>query len=356
MYRRKGVFYCEDVESKKQESLRTTNRKEAERLLTAKNEAHHLPSLNRRIGRVYYHAANPAFTTRIWDHVFEQIIVLKTGSTKARWLTAQKDEAYRELKKTVVTATDAEVFLRALRKGGNSTNTFLRRVHNYALDMDWLPAPVIPKKQWPKIQVAPKRGTTLEEHLAIVGREFNAERKAFYEMCWHLGASQGDVAKLHGEDVDWEGRVINFERCKTRWKGQTPPQISIGKNLAALLETLPKKGPLFPYLITVRSGDRATEFKQRCKGLGIKGITLHSYRYAWAERAKKCGLPERFAMIALGHNSKAVAQAYSKKARTEIPSLEDLEAEHAEKAKAKADSRKIVPIDPVDGEDGAIAA
>jgi hypothetical protein len=42
---------------------------------------------------------------------------------------------------------------------------------------------------------------------------------------------------------------------------------------------------LFPYLRTVRAGDRATEFKQRCDGLNIKGVSLHSYRYAWAERA-----------------------------------------------------------------------
>jgi integrase len=57
-----------------------------------------------------------------------------------------------------------------------------------------------------------------------------------------------------------------------------------------------KKGiVLFPYLSRVRASDRATEFKQRCKQLGIQGITLHSYRYAWAERAKTGGYPERFA-------------------------------------------------------------
>ena len=40
--------------------------------------------------------------------------------------------------------------------------------------------------------------------------------------------------------------------------------------------------------------DRATEFKQRCAGLEIKGVTLHSYRYPWAERPAKAGYPERF--------------------------------------------------------------
>jgi len=84
---------------------------------------------------------------------------------------------------------------------------------------------------------------------------------------------------------------------------------------------------LFPYLSIVRAGDRATEFGQRCRQLGIKGVTLHSYRYAWAERAKMAGMPERFAMENLGHNSKAVHRAYAKKALMKIPSLEEYERE-----------------------------
>src|ERR1035437_682410 len=90
-------------------------------------------------------------------------------------------------------------------------------------------------------------------------------------------------------------------------------------------------GPLFPYLRTVRAGDRATEFHQRCVGLNIKGLTLHSYRYAWAERAKTAGYPERFAQEALGHDSKAVHRAYAKRALLKIPSLEDYEQRAAAK-------------------------
>jgi hypothetical protein len=69
--------------------------------------------------------------------------------------------------------------------------------------------------------------------------------------------------------------------------------IHFGPDIEAILRRLPAAASLFPYLQSVRSGDRATEFKQRCEGLGIKGISLHSYRYAWAERAKQCGYPER---------------------------------------------------------------
>jgi integrase len=53
--------------------------------------------------------------------------------------------------------------------------------------------------------------------------------------------------------------------------------------------------------------------RSRCRQLGVQGVTLHSYRYAWAERAKTAGYPERFAQEALGHNSKAVHRAYAKR-------------------------------------------
>jgi len=110
------------------------------------------------------------------------------------------------------------------------------------------------------------------------------------------------------------------------------------------LKRRPQSGALFPYLRTVRAGDRATEFKQRCEGLKIEGVTLHSYRYAWAERALKCGYPERFAQQALGHNSKAVHHAYSKHAEVTVPSLDDWEKQWQKNPQGIAQP-KFVPVD-----------
>lgn len=47
--------------------------------------------------------------------------------------------------------------------------------------------------------------------------------------------------------------------------------------------------------------------------------------HAWAERAKVAGYPERYAQLALGHNSKAIHRAYSRKAQVFLPPLEDYE-------------------------------
>jgi len=99
--------------------------------------------------------------------------------------------------------------------------------------------------------------------------------------------------------------------------------IRFGGDVERVLRKLPTQGPLFPYFTTVRASDRATEFKQRCNGLGISGVTLHSYRYAWAERAKRAGYPERFAQEVLGHNRKAIHRAYARHAEVTVPSLED---------------------------------
>jgi hypothetical protein len=65
-----------------------------------------------------------------------------------------------------------------------------------------------------------------------------------------------------------------------------PAIIHCGDEVAAILKRRPDKRPLFPYLRTIDAKYRATEFKQRCQGLKIEGVSLHSYRYAWAERAK----------------------------------------------------------------------
>ena len=213
-------------------------------------------------------------------------------------------------------------------KGTVSTNVFMRRLHNFCVGMNWLPWAILPKKLWPPVKFKNKRAIKHEEHLKIIGRERNLERRRFYELCWYLGGSQTDIALLDAEDVDWTDWTVCYNRKKLASLDETdvkPPLLKFGKKCAAILKALPRKGPLFPYLRTVRSGDRSTEFHQRCVGLGVTGVSLQSYRYAWAERAAKNHVPERDAQHALGHNSKAVHRAYAKRAQATVASLEDYE-------------------------------
>ena len=57
----------------------------------------------------------------------------------------------------------------------------------------------MPKRQWPEVKFKEKRGITVEEHQRIIAAEVNPERKALYQLCWHLGGSQVDIANWKGE-------------------------------------------------------------------------------------------------------------------------------------------------------------
>jgi integrase len=257
----------------------------------------------------------------------DAMALTKHGDTLYRWNNATKDEAFNSIRRLPLLETRAEHLLHAMSEGTVSTNVFLRRMHNFAVDMSWVAWPVIPKRQWPAIQFREKRAITASEHERIISSECNAERRAFYELCWHLGGAQSDIANLQAEDIDWDAHTIGFFRKKTK----SVSLIHLDSIVEKILLELPSTGPLFPKFRKLNTGHRATEFTRSCRRANVDGVTLHSYRYSWAERAKTCGYPERFAQQALGHNSKAVHRSYAKKALVSLPSLVTYEREFAEK-------------------------
>lgn len=329
---RGGQFYCVDSETGRRFSLKTKDRDAAQQIVLAKNQSLRQPALNLQIAKAYLAGTDNGVATRTWQNAIVALTDTKHGANQERWRIAARDKALAPLLPRVIIETPGEALLNSLKAGTVSTNVFLRRLHNFCVDMNWLPWPLIPKRQWPAVRFKDKRAVTLAEHQRIIAAEVNAERKLLYQLCWHLGASQGDIANLKGEDVDWTNNTISFTRKKTG----VPVLVHLGSEALNLFKDLPAEGALFPYLSRVRAGDRATEFGQRCRQLGIRGVTLHSYRYAWAERAKTVGYPERFAQEALGHNSKAVHRAYAKRALMKLPSLEEYEQQAAAKVEAMA--------------------
>jgi len=321
LFRRAKVFYCEDTSTGQQISLRTNDESEARTLLHSKNEAVRQPVLNLQMARTYLSANDPEIAKRPWQAAMDEIAKAKTGPTLIRHHRAMADKAFDLIRALAIVETQPAHFFKALDAGSVSTNIFLRRIHNFALDLGWLPWPVLPKKRWPKIRFKEKRAVTWAEHEAIIAGELNPERRAYYECCWHLGAAQADVANLSAEDIDWQTKIVSFQRQKTG----TASIIRFGGDLEAVLRSLPKSGSLFPRHRNKRETHRSRKFWRCCQRLGITGITLHSYRYAWAERAKTAGYPERFAQEALGHASKAARRACAKRAHVFIPPLEDYE-------------------------------
>jgi hypothetical protein len=241
LFRRAGAFYCEDAQTSRQTSLRTKNETEACALLHAKNESVRQPLLNRQMARTYLTAADPEIAKRTWQNVMDEIPKLKSGSTRTRWETAIKSKAFDGIRDVVVLETRPEHFLKVLECGSVAANSFLRRIHAFALDMDCLPWPVLPKKRWPALKFKAKRAVTWAKHQKIPAGEKNPEWRTFCQLLWHLGGAQTDIATLRAEDVDWDGKTVSYARRKT---GSTS-LIHFGDAVAEILQSRPRTGYLF---------------------------------------------------------------------------------------------------------------
>lgn len=322
LFKRGNVYYFEDTQTRKQQSLGTKDKREAGRLLQLKIEAVGNPGFNRMLLRACLSSNDPDLGARTWKTVMDQISMHGKPQTQKRYQVACGHSAFAGLQNKRLLETTAQDFLSILKSPQISVNHYLRRLHNLALGLGWLPAPVLAPKLWPKIRSKEKRSITIQEHQRILAAEKNVERRLFYQLLWEIGAAQSDGASLRADQIDWQDRTLSYQRMKTgEWS-----HLSIGADLEAILKQLPSEGPLFPKISGSTDNARAAEFSRRCRLLGIKSVTLHSYRYAWAERAKRAGYPERFAQQALGHNSKAIHRAYAKNAKVIVPALQTYEA------------------------------
>ena len=325
MFRRGEMFYMQDSTTGKQTSLRTKDETEARSLLNARNEAQRQPVLNLHLARAYLTASDPAFVERTWQAVMEQLQSRGKESSRQRYQDVFKSPSFDSLRTKKLMETTADDFLAVFKDGKVSIIHFLKRLHNFALNLGWIAIPIVAPYLWPKYEAKERRGITREEHESLLAKEKKAEWRLYLELLWETGAAQSDAASLKAEDVDWQSRTITYFRQKTGSRAQ----FTISKKLETVLSHLPTTGPLFPLLSKAPETNRAALFRYHCHKLGIIGITLHCYRYAWAERAKIVGMPERFAQAALGHNSKAIHRAYAKKAQIIVPSLEDYEQKTA---------------------------
>jgi integrase len=325
--KRGEIYFTHDTTTGERRSLNTRDAREAEQLINAKNVAVEQPGINLALAQVHLAGMDRSLAKRTWEDVIDEFCRRGKPETQAHRRRQLGSRYFAGLRQKKVVETTAGDFLMLLNYGRSFIHANLRCLHNLALGLGWLPWPVLQSRVWPKIKPKAKRGITLEEHERIIACEKNRERRLFYEILWEVGAAQSDGANLFAENVDWQNHLLRYRRMKTgEWAC-----LVIGTRLAELLGTLPKSGPLFPKIQKLTNNARSAEFCRRCRIAKVEGVSLHSYRYSWAERAKACGYPERFAQSALGHNSRAVHQAYARGATPVCPALDQFEQQMRER-------------------------
>ena len=321
LFRRNGIYYSQDSLTGKQKSLGTRDETTARKLVEAANEAYRSPLLNLQLARAYLSASDPAFLLRTWQTVMDQMQTRGRVSSRQRYLSAFRTPGFDPIRNKPLLETATADFLQIMKDAKPSQIFYLRCLHSFALSLGWLSIPIVAPNLWPKYHPKARRGITLDEHQRLLTFANDAEWSLYLELLWETGAAQTDAALLKAEDIDWTARTITYFRKKTG----TRAQITISKKLETVLSHLPTIGVLFPAISQEEAHVRSKRFAYQSRLAGSHGITLHCYRYAWAERANSAGMPERFAQAALGHSSTAIHQAYAKKAIVIAPSLEDYE-------------------------------
>jgi len=236
--RRNGIFYWQANDSRKQGTLRTGDRHEAERLLNAMNESHRQPILNLNLARAYLAAHDPKMSERTWQAVMNEMARHGIPSTQLRCARGFRSKAYDPIRDKPLVQTNADDLLATIHANGNCVAHYLRRLHNLALDLGWLPWPILAKRAWPKIRSQSKRAITAEEHAAVIASEKNPERRGYYELLYETGASQTDAANLAAENIDWQNGILVYHRKKLGPNSE-PARLTIERKLRTLLQSLP---------------------------------------------------------------------------------------------------------------------
>jgi hypothetical protein len=214
------------------------NFKDAERIRVARNEAVEKPLLSLSLGRAYLTAHDPLMVKRAWQDVMNTFVPNGRESSRDRRERAMKSSAFKNLKSKLLVETTADDFRAILSDNKTSTHHFLRCLHNLATGLDWLPWPILPPKLWPKIRTEKRRAIGSDQHAKIVASDQNVEHRLYYELLWEVGAAQTDAACLTADNVDWNNRVLSFQRCKTgEWA-----HFVIGESLEKILRQLPASG------------------------------------------------------------------------------------------------------------------
>src|SRR5258707_14012571 len=117
--RRNGVFYWQENDSKKQGTLRTTERREAERLLNAMNESYREPTLNLNLARAYLAAHDPKMAKRTWQAVMDEMATHGIPSTQNRCARGFRSKAYDAIRDKPLVQTTGEDLLTVVHANGN---------------------------------------------------------------------------------------------------------------------------------------------------------------------------------------------------------------------------------------------
>jgi len=116
--KREEIFFSFDSVTGKRESLHTSDKEEAKRIIRARNDAATQPAINISIAKAYLVGTDPKLVERTWAFVIQEFCAVKKESTRLRRERAIKGQAFNFIRNKRLVETSPEDFYAVLKAGG----------------------------------------------------------------------------------------------------------------------------------------------------------------------------------------------------------------------------------------------
>ena len=245
-------------------------------------------------------------TRYIWDKVVEKSIRPFFGSLKARRLSTDHMDRYRETRKADG-KSDATV---------NRELSILRTALHNARKRTPPKVSVVPF--FPMIQETTVRKGFLTDSQYIALRDaLPSELKPLFVTAYITGIRRGELLAIRWPQVDFEGRYITLERGETKNQDSRGVPIIAG-DMSDLLRAAKKERdanwPTSPWVFN-RAGEPIKDFRwawdEACKTAKVPDLTFHDLRRTAVRNMRRAGIPQVIRMKISGHKTDSMERRYS---------------------------------------------
>ena len=245
-------------------------------------------------------------TRYIWEKVVEKNIRPFFGSMKAKRLSTDRMDDYRQ-KRKAEGRSDATV---------NRELSILRTAFHNARKRT--PPKVLTVPYFPMMQeTTVRKGFLTDQQYGALREALPEEIRPLFITGYVTGIRKGELLRITWPQVDFESRLITLEYGET--KNQEPRTVPITKGdmFDALTAEKTKRDQLWPTSPWVfsRAGLIIKDFRgawdEACRATGVPDLQFHDLRRTAVRNMRRAGVPQVTRMKISGHKTDSMERRYN---------------------------------------------
>lgn len=258
-------------------------------------------------------------TRYIWEKVVEKSIRPFFGHLRAKRLSTDHMDEYREKRKTEG-RSDATV---------NRELSILRTAFHNARKRT--PPKVVAVPYFPMVkETTVRKGFLTDQQYAALRDALPEELRPVFVVDYMTGIRKGELLKVTWPQVDLESRLITLEYGETKNQEARTVPITSGDMFNALSAEKKKhdeQWPRSPWVFS-RRGEKIKDFRwawdEACKTAGVPDLKFHDLRRTAVRNMRRAGVPQVMRMKISGHKTTSMEQRYNITDREDLDMAREL--------------------------------